>query len=84
MRYLDQSWRLARSRRDDPASWRDEVILVGHAATLEGRGEDVLGEPASATRLWLGKVPGPGEIRPPLNGTVSQETFVRVYIPVAP
>jgi hypothetical protein len=73
LRRLDQSWRLP---------LKDEVILFGRVARQEGPAEDISTEPSSATRLWLGALPAPGAARPPLNGTLAQESFVRVFIPV--
>ena len=36
------------------------------------------------TRLWLGTLPGTGDQRVPLDGTMNQDTFVRVILPVKP
>ena len=73
LRFLDQSWRLRN---------QEELILVGRVARKEGQAEDVTRDPASATRLWLGGLPNPKEARPTLQGTLSQETYVRVFLPV--
>src|SRR5207237_1267555 len=70
---LDQSLRL---------DHEDEVMVVGRIARKEGPAEDVASDPVSASRLWLGALPGTAGTRPPLNGTLSQETFVRIIIPV--
>jgi hypothetical protein len=81
----DQSWRL------DPwkvaggtggTDYRDEVILVGRTPTLNGRAETVAQDPASATRLWLDRLPGSQPNRPPLLGILAQETYVRIYLAV--
>jgi hypothetical protein len=74
LRALDQSWRL----KD-----RDEVVLVGRVEPRAGDGpaEVVTTDPATPSRLWLGALPGAGA-RPKLDGTLTQRTFVRVYIPV--
>ena len=37
----------------------------------------------SPTRLWLGTLPGEGD-RESLQGFLGQDTYVRIYIPVAP
>jgi hypothetical protein len=75
LRHLDQSWRLSRP---------DEVILVGRTTPQPSGPAELLTEDGvSATRLWLGKTPQPGETRPALAGTLVQRTFVRVFIPVA-
>ena len=36
------------------------------------------------TRLWLGELPGEGKERPRLSGTLNQDTFIRVFLPVRP
>jgi hypothetical protein len=79
LRQFDQSWRLKRT---------DEVILVGRAA---GSGSDkpspaekLTQDGVSATRLWLGELPASKKPRPPLAGLLLQETYVRVFLPVAP
>jgi hypothetical protein len=46
-----------------------------------GPAEEVSQDGVSATRLWLGHLPGEGN-REPLKGYLSQETYVRIYIPV--
>jgi hypothetical protein len=74
LRTLDQGWRL----KD-----RDEVVLLGRVEPRAGDGpaEKVTLDPATPSRLWLGALPGSGQ-RPKLDGTLTQRTFVRVYIPV--
>lgn len=79
LRHLDQRWRLDRDNRD-------EAILVGRAAppvgqSGEGPAETVAQGGLTATQLWLGELPGQGK-RPALAGTLAQDTYVRVYIPV--
>ncbi len=76
LRMLDQRWRLDGKNRD-------EVILVGRVAPADGSAEQVNESEATPSRLWLGSLPGGGK-REPLVGTLSQETYVRVFIPVAP
>ena len=75
LRPLDQSWR---------RFLKAEAILVGRLPRLEGSAADVSQDPASPTRLWLGRLPAPGEAPPALPGRLAQETYVRVYLPVAP
>ena len=77
LRDLDQSWRLT----DED---RDEVILVGRLPQLKGLAEDVTRDPASPSRLWLGKLPTEGGERPPLRGKLRQDTIVRVFLPLTP
>jgi hypothetical protein len=81
LRYLDQRWRLSRENRE-------EVILVARAVAPVGKAPEGLSEETgrrdiSPTRLWLGALPGTGRC-PPLAGTLSEETYVRVFIPVKP
>ena len=72
VRHLDQSWRLTGR----------EVILFGRVQRVEKGAEDVTRDARSPTHLWLGHLPGSGAPRPSLNGTLSQETYVRVFIPI--
>jgi len=74
LRTLDQGWRL----KD-----RDEVVLLGRVEPRGGGGpaEKVTLDPGTPSRLWLGALPGSGA-RPKLDGSLTQRTFVRVYIPV--
>jgi hypothetical protein len=75
LRPLDQGWRLAKDR--------DEVVLIGRTDPRGGDGpsEKVSLDPGTSSRLWLGELPGDGNRRK-LEGTLTQRTFVRVYIPV--
>ncbi len=72
---LDQSWRRA---------LRNSAILVGRTARLEGPVEEVTQDSASPSRLWLGRLPQPGEVRPTLTGALTQDTYVRMLVPVLP
>jgi hypothetical protein len=74
LRFLDQSWRAEKDK--------NAVILVGRLETQKGDAEDVTRTPASASRLWLGSLPG--EPRQPLVGLMQQETYIRVFIPIQP
>ncbi|MBY0527209.1 MAG: hypothetical protein K2R98_27685 [Gemmataceae bacterium] len=76
LRFLDGTWRT----RDN----KDEAILVARMVMAQGQADDVTQSATSATRLWLGSVPGTGGPRPSLGGTLRQETYVRVFIPVQP
>jgi hypothetical protein len=75
LRRLEQSWRLNRP---------EEAVVVGRVPHAEDVAEKVSEDGASASRVWLGELPEPGKPRPPLVGKLSQETYVRVFIPVAP
>jgi hypothetical protein len=87
LRRLDLSWRLY----EEPPQVVGvvdkrlrEAILVGRVALRDGKAETLVGdinEPLP-TRLWLGGLPESGDPRDPLNGTLNQDTFVRVILPV--
>jgi hypothetical protein len=83
-RYLDQSWRLKPSVAGKNEVWRDEVIVVGRVVAQEGPAEKVIQDGITPSRLWLGSLPGSGEARRPVAGVLSQETYVRIFIPVVP
>jgi hypothetical protein len=70
---LDQSWRLAHA---------DVAFVVGRIARQEGSAEEIARGTASPTTLWLGSLPGPGQPRPALSGTLRQDTYVRMILPV--
>jgi hypothetical protein len=74
LRYLDQSWQLR--------NLRDEVIIYGRVPVLNGEAQKISEDPGSPSRLWLHQLPKPGEKWPGLSGTLRQETFVRVFIPL--
>lgn len=77
-RLLDQTWRLKQ--------FRNEAIVYGKwsaaPGTPPGSAETVTQGPMSPSRLWLGDLPAPGKTRPSLAGTVRQETYVRIFIPI--
>jgi hypothetical protein len=79
-RRLDQTWRLS-------SLHRDEVMIVGRVPMVrDGDAEAVLTAPdsPSPTRIWLKELPGGAANRTPQQGTLQQETFVRIYLPVKP
>jgi hypothetical protein len=80
-RHLDQQWRLT-AQAGSIDVYRDETILLARAATRFGRAEELTEGPDSPTRLWLGALPVAGGKRPALPGLLTQDTYVRVYIPV--
>jgi hypothetical protein len=73
LRHLDQGWRLRH---------KDEVLLFGRIAREEGQAEALTMAGTSPSRLWLGSLPAIGQSRPPLSGTLAQETYVRMIVPV--
>ena len=72
LEYLDQHWRRKYVN----------AILVGRLARADGPAEGVNSAPAMPSRLWLGQLPGSGAARPALAGTLAQDSYVRVFIPV--
>jgi hypothetical protein len=85
LRSLDQSWRLRPLPQfpiPDRHRYRDEAILVATTARLADRGEAVSDHGESPSRLWVGELPGGSSQRPPLPGILTQETYLRVFIPI--
>ncbi|HKB03489.1 MAG TPA: hypothetical protein VKD90_14800 [Gemmataceae bacterium] len=80
LRKLDQSWRVAADRPE-------QAVLVLRLPTRDGvkemkTAEDMTRDPASPSRLWLGELPTGNKPRPAVQGTLKQETYIRVFIPV--
>lgn len=76
LRYLDQSWRVTSERAE-------EAILVLRTPTREGAAEQMTTSADSPSRLWIDDLPTRnGSTRPIVPGTLKQETYVRVFIPV--
>jgi hypothetical protein len=73
LRRLDQSWRLMGVAESRPGM-RDEVILLARTGLRRG--------PADALQK-SGALPADLKLDPSLDGPLTQETFVRVYIPVS-
>ncbi len=75
LRRLDESWRLRDpNARDAPMQ---EAILYGRLPRSHGPLTQAAGEPGLAGRLHV-------KARGPVAGTRTQETFVRVFLPVPP
>jgi hypothetical protein len=74
LRNMDESWRL---------SQKDEVVLFARIAREDGESESIASSPATQTALWLGELPAPGAERRPLLGTMSQASYIRIFIPVS-
>lgn len=84
-RNLDQSWRIRENRAGDQMV--RTATLVGKLARAEGRGGRLngAGNPLVPSDLWIGTLPGGETKQPPaLAGSLVQETYVRVFIPVRP
>jgi hypothetical protein len=86
LRTLNQAWRLEQRpteyKEERGLPYREEVILVARAAAAPPNtpGHEV--NDKGLVRLWNDKLPGAADKCPPLSGFLSQETYVRVYIPV--
>lgn len=76
LRRYDQSWRL---HSDHTA----ELILVGRVTLPAGPAEEQLAGPSSPSLLWWRETPHSGLPRTPLPGRGRQETWVRIYLPIA-
>jgi hypothetical protein len=79
LRRLDQSWRLRPHDDDAP-----EAIVYGRMQRFTGAAEGVNSDHPLPTRLWLHDLPGPEKSRPGLQGSMTQDTYVRVIIPIQP
>jgi YD repeat-containing protein len=85
LRSLDQSWRLDAQPEypeQGPPPHRREVILVARTPMLCDLATEVTDNGATPARLWLGELPGPGRDLPAIRGVITQETFLRIFIPV--
>jgi hypothetical protein len=84
-RRLDESWRLPEEWRGKPPTVRDAILVArlqgarGSAETLEGEND-----PRLPTHLWLDTLPGGEQRRPSISGTLTQDTYIRVFLPVTP
>jgi hypothetical protein len=85
LRRLDQDWRLQEvtdtGAPGRPQRYVDEVILVARTEYVDqGDANDV--NKKSLVRLWIGDLPRGNAAPPVLVGQTTENTFVRVYIPV--
>ncbi|MCI0377914.1 MAG: hypothetical protein L0215_09925 [Gemmataceae bacterium] len=81
---LDQSWRVKEEFADKQKSGVREAILYARVRFERGPAETIAAGQSMPTHLWLGGLPLPGETRPALAGTMAQDTYVRVILPVSP
>jgi hypothetical protein len=83
-RRLDESWRLHEEWRGK-ATVR-EAILVGRLQSARGSAEtlETENDPRLPTHLWLGALPGSGQGSLSVSGTLTQDTYIRVFLPVTP
>jgi len=83
LRDLDMSWRISEDNRQ-------EAVLVAKIDSTTGLAEELMDakDGPSVTKLWLKNLPtdkdakGDQAARQPVPGTLRQETYIRVYIPV--
>jgi hypothetical protein len=72
----EQSWRLANENRS-------EAILLARVMQTNSPAEQLSQPTSGPTRLWLNALPGGSVARASIAGTMRQEIFVRVFIPIA-
>jgi len=82
LRRLDQSWRLSSQRWQRPGLTREAILFARLPRTTGQSPED--NRAALGADLWLGELPGQGRTRPALPGSLIQDTYLRVYLPVTP
>jgi hypothetical protein len=85
LRSFDQTWRLKPLPQYPVGAqprYRDEAILIARAPMLVDKSEVVAEHPASPSQLWVGALPEEHKERPRVPGFSSQETYIRVFIPV--
>ena len=85
LRRLDQEWRLRdgteTGRTNQPSPYLEEVILVARTAFVPQEDSQKVNE-KSLVKLWVGELPRADATPPALAGQTTEDTFVRVYIPV--
>ncbi len=87
LRRLDLSWRMYEEPAPGQLDRRTrEAILVARVNFRNGSAHALTNDADQPlpTRLWLGKLPEAGAPAPDLIGTLNQDTFVRVILPVKP
>lgn len=75
LRDIDQSWRVS-------AEHPEQAMLLLRVPTIEGPGEEITTAATTPSKLWIGANPTETNKRPSVPGTVRQETYIRVIIPV--
>jgi hypothetical protein len=60
-----------------------EAILYARLPRSTGQA-DSAGRPSIGPALWLGELPAEDRTRPELSGSLIQDTYLRVYLPVTP
>jgi hypothetical protein len=86
VRHLDQSWRLREVTDPGAANathYLDEVMLIARTDYVaQDNAQDV--NQKSLVRLWVGDLPKANATAPAMTGQTTENTFIRVYIPVRP
>jgi hypothetical protein len=80
-RRLDESWRLSDKDRHLYQGTRD-AVLFARLPRNDGAAERVNADAHTPTRLWLGDLPGGQKTRPALAGSMIQDTYIRIFLPV--
>ena len=77
LRLLDESWRISSDNRD-------EAILLIAVPAQSAPAEELMTRPdgPSPSLVWLRGLPSEGITRQPMPGTLKQETYIRIYIPI--
>ncbi|MFO0969066.1 MAG: hypothetical protein U0793_26225 [Gemmataceae bacterium] len=86
LRNLDQSWRLeGKLRAVGTDTSLHEVIVYARLKQRHGKAADIVNskDQPLPTRLWLGALPGAGT-PPEIEGTLTHDTYLRIYLPVHP
>jgi hypothetical protein len=81
--FLDAGWRIQTHGEGPQRRYRAEAILAARTPPRSDRAETISQDGVSPTRLWFDELPNAQGHRPPLSGYLQQETYVRIYIPVA-
>ena len=86
-RRLDLSWRLyEKPLRAQKDSATREAILFARVRFQSGPAEELASNASQPmpTNLWLGALPALGGTRPTLAGSLNQDTFIRIILPLKP
>ena len=65
-----------------PLNFRNEIVLVARTAPITGRAQQVNHDGGTASRLWIDALPDGASECPKLEGYLTQETYLRAYVPV--
>ena len=86
LRHLDYSWRF--QKEDGKYGGLREVVLYARVRYRSGQIDSLCEDAGNPlpTHIWLGNLPGTNQAkRPPLSGgTMNQDTYIRVLLPVRP